>query len=118
MSRATGFSAGIGTPPVLAVGKNACGSGVGSVQACCCWAACTAAAPTSAEGTGPLDRVMELVVSCDGIATGTSCGPELAAQADKTREVRKIADTAARRIRTRTQNNSRRQNPCRRKLPT
>jgi hypothetical protein len=61
---------------------------------------------------------MELVVSCDGIPTGTSSGPELAAQADKIREVRKIADTAARRIRTRTQNNSRRQNPCRRKLPT
>ncbi|MFS8110660.1 hypothetical protein QD460_02910 [Rhizobium jaguaris] len=44
---------------------------------------------------------MELVVSCDGVPASSE--PELATQADKMREARKIADTADRRIGTRTQ---------------
>ena len=65
-------------------------------------------------GTGALGRATELVVSRDGIPATRLSGPKLDVQPDKARQARKKAGAANRRIRTRTQNNCRRQIRCRR----
>jgi len=64
-------------------------------------------------GTGALGRATELVVSRDGIPATRLSGPKLDVQPDKARQARKKAGAANRRIRTRTQNNCRRQIRCR-----